>query len=91
MLEAALRLARLLALASLREDEVEVDAAAIQAALTGIREQLELIRKLKTQLTSIGTTASACPTPSTTCATMIVARRLRGRDGAQRARPDGAG
>jgi hypothetical protein len=56
-LEAAVRLARLLALASLRESEVEVDAAAIGSALTGIREQLELIRSLKTQLTSMSGTA----------------------------------
>ena len=47
------RLARLLALASLVEHEVEVDAAAIAAALTAIREQLEVVRQLKTQLTSI--------------------------------------
>ena len=53
-LEAAVRLARLLALASLRETEVEVDAAAIGTALTGIREQLELVRGMKSTLTSIG-------------------------------------
>jgi hypothetical protein len=53
MLEAAIRLARLLALASLVEREVEVDAAAIGAALTAIREQLEVVRQLKAQLTSI--------------------------------------
>ena len=35
VLEAAVRLARLLAVATLQEREVEVDAAAIQAALTG--------------------------------------------------------
>jgi len=52
-LEAAVRLARLVALASLREAEVEVDAAAVGMALTGIREQLEIIRALKSQLTSI--------------------------------------
>lgn len=56
-LEAAVRLARLLALASLREREAEVDAAAIAEALTGIREQLEVVRAMKVQLTSIGTTA----------------------------------
>jgi hypothetical protein len=56
-LEAAVRLARLLALASLREAEVEVDASAISAALTGIREQLELVRGLKATLTSIGTSS----------------------------------
>ncbi|MBI2777250.1 MAG: hypothetical protein HYX57_08355 [Chloroflexi bacterium] len=58
-LEAAVRLARLLAIASLREHEAEVDAAAIGEALTGIREQLETVRAMKVQLTSIGTTAVA--------------------------------
>ena len=52
-LEAAIRLARLLALASLAEREVSVDAAAIGTALTAIREQLEIVRQLKSQLTSI--------------------------------------
>ena len=37
------------------EREVDVDAAAIKAALTGIREQLDQIKTLKAQLTSIGT------------------------------------
>jgi len=54
-LEAAVRLARLLALATLAERDVTVDAAAIGAALVGIREQLELVRQLKSQLTSIST------------------------------------
>jgi hypothetical protein len=58
-LEAALRLARLLALASLREAAVEVDAAAISLALAGIREQLEAVRRMKTQLTSIRTATGA--------------------------------
>ncbi len=58
-LEAAIRLARLLALASLREREVEVDAAALATALTGIREQLEAVRSLKSQLTSISTATKA--------------------------------
>ena len=58
-LEAAVRLARLLALASLAEREVELDAAAVEAALTGIREQLEVVRQLKTQLTSISNATKA--------------------------------
>lgn len=58
-LEAAIRLARLLALASLVEHAVEVDAAAIGAALTAIREQLEMVRTLKAQLTSISTATKA--------------------------------
>jgi hypothetical protein len=40
-LEAAVRLARLLALHTLRDRDVEVDAAAIAKALNGVREQLE--------------------------------------------------
>jgi hypothetical protein len=53
-LEAAVRLARLLCLASLRETAHEVDAAAIATALRGIREQVEAVRAMKAQLTSIG-------------------------------------
>jgi hypothetical protein len=52
-LEAAVRLARLLALATLGEREVEVDAQAIARALAGVKEQLEAIRAMKTQLTSV--------------------------------------
>jgi hypothetical protein len=55
VLEAAVRLARLLALATLREHEVEVNAEAVRAALTGIRERLEAIRTLKATLTSVQT------------------------------------
>lgn len=73
-LEAAFRLARLLAIATLREQAVEVDAAAILEALTGIREQLELIRRLKTQLTSIGTTARGVSDALDGMREMIVAR-----------------
>jgi hypothetical protein len=58
-LEAAVRLARLLALTSLRESESEVDVAEVQAALTSIRECLETVRGLKVQLTNIGTTSEA--------------------------------
>ena len=52
---AAVRLTRLLALATLDEREVEVDAAAIARALAGVKEQLESITRLKSQLTSIST------------------------------------
>ena len=53
ILEAAVRLARLLALASLREREVEIDAAAVADALRGIRELMDSTRALKSRLTSI--------------------------------------
>jgi len=61
-LEVAVRLARLLALSSLRETQAEVDSAAIGAALTGIREQLDVIKGLKAQLTSISGAASGVST-----------------------------
>jgi hypothetical protein len=73
-LEAAIRLARLLALASLVEREVEMDAAAIGAALTAIREQLEVIRSLKAQLTSISNATKAVWTGLDTMRSNILAR-----------------
>ena len=73
-LEAAVRLARFLAVASLAEHEVEVDPAAIAAALTAIREQLELVRTLKAQLTSISTATKAVWTGLDTMRSNILAR-----------------
>jgi hypothetical protein len=58
-LQAAVRLARLVALTTLRESEAEVDLGEVHAALTGIRESLEVIRGLKTQLTAIGSTSES--------------------------------
>jgi hypothetical protein len=73
-LEAAVRLARLLALASLVEREVEVDAAAIGSALTAIREQLEVVRTLKSQLTSISNATKAVWSGLDTMRSSILAR-----------------
>jgi hypothetical protein len=56
-LDAAVRLARLLALTSVTDHEVELDGAAIAAAMTAIRGLLDGVRALKMQLTSIGTAA----------------------------------
>jgi hypothetical protein len=75
-LEAAIRLARLLALASLVEHEVEMDAAAIATALTAIREQVEVIRTLKSQLTSISNATKAVWTGLDTMRSNILARVL---------------
>src|SRR3954468_6126273 len=75
-LEAAVRLARLLALASLVEHEVEVDAAAVGAALTAIREQLEVVRSLKSQLTSISTATKAVWSGLDTMRSNILAKVL---------------
>jgi len=73
-LEAAIRLARLLALATLDEREVEVDAARIHAALTAIRQELEAIKTLKSQLTSIGNATKAVWTGLDTLRGGILAR-----------------
>jgi hypothetical protein len=61
-LEVAVRLARLLALNSVRETEAELDSGAIREALAGIREQLDLIKGLKANLTSISGAASGVST-----------------------------
>ena len=57
-LEAALRLARLLAIASLREVEAEIDAEAVRSALTAIRAELDALKGIKSTLTSIATSAT---------------------------------
>lgn len=73
-LEAAVRLARLLALASLAEHEAEVDAVAVASALTAIREQLEVVRQLKSQLTSISNATKAVWTGLDSMRSTILAR-----------------
>jgi hypothetical protein len=57
-LEAAVRLARLLALASLRDVEAEIDVEAVRAALAAVRAELEVLKGIKATLTSISTSAS---------------------------------
>jgi hypothetical protein len=52
-LEAAVRLGRLLALRTLVERSGEIDSEALGKALSGIREELEVVRAMKTQLTSV--------------------------------------
>jgi hypothetical protein len=58
-LQAAVRLARLVALATLRESEADVNVAEVTGALTNIRECLDAIRALKVQLTAISSTSTA--------------------------------
>jgi hypothetical protein len=72
-LHAAVRLARLLALASLRDSGAELDVAPIGEALTTIREALEVIRALKTQLTGIGTASTHVSSSLDKLRTVIVA------------------
>ena len=73
-LAAAVRLDRLLALASLAEHEAEVDAVAVASALTAIREQLEVVRQLKSQLTSISNATKAVWTGLDSMRSTILAR-----------------
>jgi hypothetical protein len=57
-LTAAVRLARLHALASVATQSTRVDAARVAAALSALRNELDAIRALKTSLTEIGKTAN---------------------------------
>jgi hypothetical protein len=57
-LSAAVRLARLHAIASLHGQERSVDATRVLAAVSAVRNELDTVRGLKTQLTSIGRTAA---------------------------------
>jgi hypothetical protein len=57
-LEAALRLARLLAIASLRDVGAEVDVEAVRAALAGVRAELDALKGIKATLTSIAHSAT---------------------------------
>jgi hypothetical protein len=56
--EAAMRLARLLAVASLREVEAEVDVEAVRAALAAVRAELDALKGIKSTLSSISSSAS---------------------------------
>ena len=53
---------------------MDVDAAAIGSALTAIREQLEVVRQLKSQLTSISNATKAVWTGLDTMRSSILAR-----------------
>ena len=54
-LETAIRLGRALAIASLRDRSGTVNLAAVRTVLDRIREQLRVVRSMKSRLTSIGT------------------------------------
>jgi len=58
-LEAALRLARLLAASAVRQAGTEIDAALVRDALARIGPELDALRALKTRLTTIATASSA--------------------------------
>jgi hypothetical protein len=56
-LEAAYRTARILALLTLRDARVALDTEAVHRSLEALQRQVEVVRGLKTKLTSIGSTA----------------------------------
>jgi hypothetical protein len=58
ILNAALRLCRLHALASLADNSDRLDVARVAAAIAAVRMELDAVRRLKVQLTSIRNTAS---------------------------------
>jgi hypothetical protein len=57
-LEGALRLARLLAIASLRDVAAEIDVEAVRTALAAVRAELDALKGIKSTLTSIAGSAS---------------------------------
>jgi hypothetical protein len=72
-LHAAVRLARLLALASARAESAELDTTAITESLTTIREAFEVIRSLKVQLTNIGSSSANVSTSLDKLRAVVVA------------------
>ncbi|MGH2417649.1 MAG: hypothetical protein ACRDFY_04885 [Candidatus Limnocylindria bacterium] len=56
-LEAAYRTARILALLTLRDAQVQLDAEAVNRSLEDLTRQVDCVRGLKTKLTHIGSTA----------------------------------
>jgi hypothetical protein len=90
VLEAALRLARLHALASLREQGTEVDTDAVSAALTAIRAELEAVRRLKMQLTSISTAAREVSSGLDRLRELVLARVAQAETELRLDRPDPA-
>jgi hypothetical protein len=56
-LEAAYRTARILALLTLRDAPVQLDAEAVSRSLEDLTRQVDIVRSLKTKLTHIGSTA----------------------------------
>lgn len=57
-LEAAYRTARILALLTLRDKAVQLDAEAVTRSLEDLTRQVDVVRGLKTKLTHIGSTAN---------------------------------
>jgi hypothetical protein len=87
-LDAALRLARLLALATLRETSHDLDSGAIRDALGRVNAELDAVRALKTRLATIGTAAKSVSAGLDQLRDGILARIA---EAEAELRPDGAG
>ncbi len=72
-LECAVRLARIFTLDALRERPVEVDVAAVDQALDGIRTQVSTVQGMQASLTSITTAAGAGPSRQSARSALITA------------------
>ena len=81
-----MRLARLLAIASLREVEAEIDVEAIRTAIAGVRGELEALKGIKSTLTSIATSTSAVQGSLDRLRDAIVARVAEAEDEIRAAR-----
>jgi len=71
---AVVKLARLLALASPSLDDTAIDAARLAQTLAGVKTELEVVRRLKVQLTSIRGTAAEVATGLDRMREQILAR-----------------
>ena len=86
-LTAAIRLARLHALASLAAQTTEIDGARLAQALTAVKTELDAVRGLKTQLTSIRTAAGEVALGLDRLRDQILTRVAEAESQLQRARP----
>ena len=86
-LTAAVRLARLHALASVATQSSQVDAARVAAALSGLRNELDAVRALKMSLTEIGKTANNVSLGLDRLRDQVLARVSEAEAQLQRSRP----
>jgi hypothetical protein len=88
-LEGALRLARLLAIASLRDVEAEVDVEAVRSALAAVRAELDALKGIKSTLTSIASSASGLQLALDKLRDAVIARVVEAEEQIRAARSSG--
>ena len=87
-LTAAVRLARLHALACVAAQTTEIDAARVAQALSALKTELDAVRQLKVSLTSIRTTAENVASGLDRLREQVLSRVGEAEAQLQRARPD---